>query len=141
MLSNLSTLQYCTLPYKVIKIIIFVLIAASAPKSTIDDLFGEADDSEDSDDIFSKKSSSNIFTAEREPVRSEIANKQKHLDVENVQNTSTMATSTPETNDKGKGLFEDEDDDLFGAAAKQAKPSDTSSTSSTKKVNVNLCKN
>ncbi|OXU28146.1 hypothetical protein TSAR_006961 [Trichomalopsis sarcophagae] len=109
----------------------------SAPKSTIDDLFGDADDSEDSDDIFSKKASRDIFAGEREKIRSEVASTLKNPHVENVQNISTMTTSTPETNDKAKGLFEDEeDDDLFGSASKQIRTPDTSSSASSKKKPV-----
>lgn len=100
-------------------------------------MFGDADDSEDSDDIFSKKSSKDIFAGEREKIRSEVASTQKNLRIENVQNISTMTTSTPETNDKAKGLFEDEeDDDLFGSVSKQIKTPDASSSASSKKVNL-----
>lgn len=113
----------------------FFLYLASAPKSNIDDLFGDADDSEDSDDIFSKKASKDIFASEREAIKSEIVNKQKHLSVANDQNSSNMTTSTPDVNDRGKGLFEDEDDDdLFKTTAKQVKPPDAPLSGSTKKV-------
>ncbi|XP_014218671.1 WASH complex subunit 2 [Copidosoma floridanum] len=104
---------------------------SSAPKSTIDDLFGDADDSEDSDDIFSNKASKNIFASEREAVKSDVMNKQ-HL---KVDSTSTITTSTPEMNDKGKGLFEDDDDDddLFNTAAKEFKLPDNPSDLAKKK--------
>ena len=47
-----------------------------------------------------------------------------------------MTTSTPETNDQGKGLFSDEDDDdLFASTTKQVKSPDTSSSGPAKKVN------
>ncbi|XP_058798481.1 WASH complex subunit 2 isoform X2 [Phymastichus coffea] len=110
---------------------------ASVPKSTIDDLFGDVEDSEDSDDIFSKKASKNIYADEKEVLRSEIINKQKNFNVEAVQNVSAMTTSTPETNERMKGLFGDEEDDnLFSSASKQIKSSEEPLLRSVKKKPV-----
>lgn len=40
-----------------------------------------------------------------------------------MQNTIIVSGNTPEMNDKGKNLFEDDDDDdLFKSSAKQVKP-------------------
>ncbi|XP_011496087.1 PREDICTED: WASH complex subunit FAM21-like [Ceratosolen solmsi marchali] len=89
-------------------------IISSAPKSTIDDLFGDVEDSDDSDDIFSKKVSKDIYSCDNEIIRSEVISKQKNLNTENTQNISNITTSTSEINDKVKDLFEEQkQDDIF----------------------------
>ena len=109
-------------------------------------MFGEEEDSDDSDDIFSKKSSKNLFAPEVhlgfQATKTEVSNKQKNLNVENVQNISTMKTSTPETNDKNKIVFEDEDgaSDLFRAASKPSNSVDDVSFGGAKKVSINYIK-
>lgn len=101
---------------------LYIYVLAPAPKSTIDDLFGDPDDSEDSDDIFSNKSSKNIFASDREIMRSDSTKQQI---IENVQSKITSEK-------KSDGLFED-DEDIFEISAKGVKSSDNYS-GSTKKV-------
>ncbi|XP_024936707.1 WASH complex subunit 2 isoform X2 [Cephus cinctus] len=113
------------------------------PKSAIDDPFGDAD-SEDSDDIFTSKTSTkkvvkkNISTTSK-PFHDNI--QKPLLTVGTAENTGNMATSTPETIVNANNLFEDEDDnDLFGTSKREnvssGRTSKTEASNATKKKPV-----
>lgn len=111
------------------------MYAASAPKSNIDDLFGDADESDDSDDIFSKKPFKESSTIKRETAKSEVSEKKLNLSPENLQSTVVETGNATDIDTKRKSLFEDdEDDDLFNSAAKQIKTPETYLQSSGRKV-------
>ncbi|KAJ8688344.1 hypothetical protein QAD02_024139 [Eretmocerus hayati] len=111
---------------------------STAPKSNFDDLFGDGDDSEDSDDIFSNKSSKNIFSVDRGSLKTEM-NKQKPVGAQTVQSSHIMPTSTPEKSDRQKSLFsdnEEEEGDLFQPSVPVTKPLESSASGFDKKKPV-----
>ncbi|CAL7951506.1 unnamed protein product [Xylocopa violacea] len=97
---------------------------STKPKSSIDDLFADAD-SEDSDDIFSSKNTIKTIT------RNKYSNNSNHsVNTDNAQKkylntvapvvSGNVATSTPETNVNTTNLFsDDEDSDLFASSKNQ----------------------
>ncbi|XP_076232238.1 PWP1 homolog no child left behind [Calliopsis andreniformis] len=92
---------------------------STKPKSSIDDLFGDAD-FEDSDDIFSSKNTVKTITKNKYPSNSNLANtesaQKKYLGI-----AAPTAASTPETNVNSDNLFSDDEDagDLFGLPKNQ----------------------
>ncbi|XP_043463506.1 WASH complex subunit 2 isoform X2 [Leptopilina heterotoma] len=90
---------------------------STKPKSAFDDLFGDAD-SDDSDDIFSTKSSKkNIFSNPKD------AGNKKFMNSDFMDNIGSMTTSLSETDDNVKDLFADEEineDDLFSTSKPQS---------------------
>ncbi|XP_076278814.1 PWP1 homolog no child left behind [Lasioglossum baleicum] len=90
---------------------------STKPKSAIDDLFADAD-SEDSDDIFSSKSTIKTIAKTKHPSNSNVnpeAVKKKYLDT--ITPPVMKATSTPESNTNDNNIFMDDDeDDLFGSS-------------------------
>ncbi|XP_076642805.1 PWP1 homolog no child left behind isoform X2 [Halictus rubicundus] len=90
---------------------------STKPKSAIDDLFADAD-SEDSDDIFSSKSTIKTIAKNKHPNNSNVnteAVKKKYLDT--ITPPIMNATSTPETNLNDNNTFiDDDEDDLFGSS-------------------------
>ncbi|KOC64228.1 WASH complex subunit FAM21, partial [Habropoda laboriosa] len=93
---------------------------STKPKSSIDDLFADAD-SEDSDGFFSSKNTVKTITKKKysnnnnHSFNAEDAQK-KYLDT--ITPAGNIATSTPETNLNSANLFSDDEDvgDLFGSS-------------------------
>ena len=81
-------------------------------------MFGDAD-SEDSDDIFSTKSSKKgVSNSEKLLNKAKVMDK-KYLTSGFAENMGNMATSTPETHDDVKNLFDEDElneDDLFSTS-------------------------
>lgn len=90
---------------------------STKPKSAFDDLFGDAE-SDDSDDIFSTKSSKkNIFSNPKD------AGNKKLVNSDFMDNIGSMTTSLSEADDNVKDLFADEEineDDLFSTSKPQS---------------------
>ncbi|XP_076753674.1 PWP1 homolog no child left behind isoform X2 [Xylocopa sonorina] len=97
---------------------------STKPKSSIDDLFADAD-SEDSDDIFSSKNTIKTITKNKysnngnQAVNTDNVQK-KYLNIVTPVASGNVATSTPETNTNTTNLFsDDEDSDLFASSKNQ----------------------
>lgn len=94
------------------------MLLATKPKSSIDDLFADADSDEDSD-IFSSR---NIVKKRSKEPTVDDNNRPAAKDFLNVGAIGNIATSTPESNINVPNLFNDDENDdtnLFGSSKKQ----------------------
>lgn len=121
-----------------------IAFSATKPKSAIDDLFADVESEEDSDDIFSSKST---ITKKRANETSNNANtasaqdtSKKCLDVITPEISSNITTSTPQSYVNVPNLFSDDendDGDLFAIPKKQSQTlaANASSTYTAKESN------